>query len=311
MDLKAKVSGFVRLITDSQFRYAYLAARGKKANEPSEVLLKKLYRYNMGRELDLENPVLYTEKLQWLKLYDHRPEYAVMVDKYAAKQYVAERIGSQYVIPILGVWNRVEDIDFNALPQRFVLKTTHDSGGIVICKDKSKLDIPAARNKLNRFLKRRYYDCNREWPYKYVQPRVMAEAYMEDTTSGELRDYKFFTFNGEPKVLYIAQGRGRGEPTVADFYDMDFKHLPFTIDHDTAKVPPEKPACFEEMKRLAAMLSQGTPQLRVDFYEVDGRAYFGEMTFFHCSGMAAFHPESWDRKFGDWVTLPPKRTDPN
>jgi hypothetical protein len=187
-----------------------------------------------------------------------------------------------------------------------VLKNTHDSGGLVICKDKTKLDIPAARQKLGKFLKRNYYDQNREWPYKNVKPRIIAEEYMEDTRQGELRDYKFFTFGGEPKVLYIAQGRGRGEDTVADFFDMDFNHLPFTIDHEMAPVPPEKPENFELMKKLAAALSAGTPQLRVDFYEVDGKVYFGEMTFFHCSGMAPFHPESWDKTFGDWVRLPEK-----
>ena len=273
---------------------------------PADAFLKRMYKINMGKELNLTAPVNYTEKLQWLKLYDHRPEYTTMVDKYEVKKYVADRIGEQYVIPLLDVWDSVDEIDFEALPDRFVLKTTHDSGAIVICKDKSKFDVESAKNKLRYYLKRRYYDCNREWPYKNVKPRIIAETYMEDSTYKELRDYKFFTFAGTPKVLYIAQGRGRGEPTVADFFDMDFNHLPFTIDHDMAEVPPEKPACFEEMKRLAAVLSEGTPQLRVDFYEVDGRVYFGEMTFFHCSGMDAFHPEEWDKTFGDWVELPQK-----
>lgn len=304
MDIKKKLNSAIRLLRDPQYRFRVLGFNGMLKNMPDEEFVKGMYRCCMNRELNLENPVLYTEKLQWLKLHDHRPEYATLVDKYAVKQYVAERIGAEYVIPLLGVWERVEDIDFNALPDQFVLKTTHDSGGIVICKDKAKLDIPAARKKLRYFLRRNYYDHNREWPYKNVPHRIIAEAYMEDPTTQELRDYKFFTFGGEPKVLYIAQGRGKGIPTVADFFDMDYNHLPFTIDHDTAPVPPEKPRCFEEMKRLAGILSQGTPQLRVDFYEVDGRVYFGEMTFFHCSGLEAFHPEEWDRKFGSWVTLP-------
>ncbi len=298
-----------KMLTDSDFRFRYWSIKGKKGKVPAETFLKRRYRYEFGRELNLEEPKLYTEKLQWLKLYDHRPEYTVMVDKYGVKQYVAEKIGPEYVVPLLGVWDRVEDIDFDSLPDRFVLKTTHDSGGLVICKDKKTLDIPAARKKLKHFLGRRYYDYNREWPYLNVKPRIIAEAYMEDSTHRELRDYKFFTFGGVPKVLYIAQGRGRGEHTVADFFDMDFNHLDFTIDHDMAPVPPEKPARFEQMKCLAAVLSQGTPQLRVDFYEVDGKIYFGEMTFFHCSGLEPFHPESWDRIFGDWVVLPEKRYD--
>ena len=304
MSIKIKTKKILRFLTDKDYRFLVSAGRGWKKDMPAEEFLKRMYRIQMGRELNLEHPATYTEKLQWLKLHDHRDVYTTMVDKYAAKTYVAQRIGEEYVIPLLGVWERVEDIDFDALPQRFVLKTTHDSGGIVICKDKATLDIPAARKKLRHFLKRRYYDHNREWPYKHVLPRIIAEAYMEDSRCGELRDYKFFTFGGVPKVLYVAQGRGRGEPTVADFFDMDFCHLPFTIDHDMAQTPPERPAQFELMKTLAAQLSQGTPQLRVDFYEVDGRVYFGEMTFFHCSGMERFHPEEWDQRFGEWVTLP-------
>lgn len=309
MGIQSKLSNFFRLFYDEEYRLSYLSMNRMAWLVSSEKFLKAKYRKRMGRELNLSPPITYTEKLQWLKLYDHRPEYTTMVDKYTVKQYVAERIGEEYIIPLLGVWERVEDIDFDSLPDRFVLKTTHDSGGLVICKDKSTLDINAAKKKLKYFLKRKYYDYNREWPYKNVKPRIIAEAYMEDSSYKELRDYKFFTFGGVPKVLYIAQGRGKGEPTVADFFDMDFNHLPFTIDHDMAEVPPQKPECFEEMKRLAAILSEGTPQLRVDFYEVDGKVYFGEMTFFHCSGMAPFHPEEWDRTFGDWVVLPPKSED--
>ena len=296
----------IKFLTNKDYRFLISTGLGWKGNMPAEKFLKRLYAIQMGEELNLENPVTYTEKLQWLKLFDHRLEYTTMVDKYEAKKFVSDRIGEQYVIPLLGVWENVDDIDFAALPNQFVLKTTHDSGALVICKDKARLDIDAAKKRLAYFMKRRYYDCNREWPYKNVKPRIIAETYMEDSKYKELRDYKFFTFGGVPKVLYIVQGRGRGEPTVADFFDMDFNHLSVTIDHDMADILPEKPECFEEMKRLAAVLSQGTPQLRVDFYEVDGKVYFGEMTFFHCSGMEQFHPEEWNRTFGDWVTLPPK-----
>lgn len=306
MSVSSKLITLKKLISDPDFRFCYLADKGKKGSVPADEFLKVLYRTSFGKELNLESPRTYTEKLQWLKLYDQRPEYTTMVDKYKVKQYVADRIGAQYVIPLLGVWENANEIDFSSLPNKFVLKTTHDSGALVICKNKDVLDIEATKKKLNYFLKRHYYDCNREWPYKNVKPRIIAEAYMEDGVYKELRDYKFFTFGGVPKVLYIAQGRGKGEQTVADFFDMDFKHLPFKIDHDMAEVPPEKPKCFEEMKRLAAILSKGTPQLRVDFYEVDGRVYFGEMTFFHCSGLNKFHPEEWDNIFGDWVILPPK-----
>lgn len=309
MLFKITAKKILRYLTDKNYRFLVSAGSGRMGHMDSERFLKRMYRINMERELNFRDPHMYTEKLQWLKLYDHRPEYTRMVDKYAVKEYIAEKIGDEYVIPLLGVWDRVEDIDFEKLPDRFVLKTTHDSGGIVVCKDKRTMDVPKARRTLNHFLKRNYYDHNREWPYKNVPHRIIAERYMEDSRQKELRDYKFFTFGGIPKVLYIAQGRGGEEGTVADFFDMEFNHLPFTIDHDMAPVPPEKPSNFELMKELAAKLSEGTPQLRVDFYEVDGKVYFGEMTFFHCSGMVPFHPEQWDRIFGDWVTLPPKKTE--
>ena len=296
----------IKFILNKDYRFLVLAGRGRKASLPADTFLKIMYKIKTGKELNLENPVLYNEKLQWLKLYDHRPEYTTMVDKYSVKQFVAERIGNKYVVQLLGVWESVEDIDFYSLPDKFVLKTTHDSGAVIICKNKKVFDINSAKKRLKYFLKRNYYDCNREWPYKNVKPRIIAEAYMEDSTQGELRDYKFFTFGGVPKVLYIAQGRGTNGETVADFFDMDFNHLDLKIDHEMAVIPPEKPKCFEEMKRLATILSEGTPQLRVDFYEVDGKVYFGEMTFFHCSGFEKFHPEEWDKFFGDWVKLPVK-----
>lgn len=298
-----------RFLKDREYRFLVLASKNWYVNKPADVFLKRMYQIRMGEPLNLEHPSLYTEKLQWLKMFDQRPEYTRMVDKYAAKEYVAKTIGPEFVIPLLGVWNRVEDIDFDSLPQQFVLKTTHDSGGIVICRDRKTFDISKAKKKLRYHMNRDYYGQNREWPYKNVPHQIIAEPYMEDSKQKELRDYKFFTFGGEPKVLYIAQGRGLQEETVADFFDMEFNHLTFTIDHDMAPTPPPKPQNFEKMKELAARLSAGTPQLRVDFYEVNGKVYFGEMTFFHCSGMAPFHPEQWNRIFGEWLILPPKQTE--
>jgi len=297
----------MKIIVNKDFRFCFLADKGKKADVAADEFLKIRYRSSFGKELDLESPETYTEKLQWLKLYDHRPEYTIMVDKYAVKQYVSDLIGEEYVIPLLGVWDNADDIDFDKLPDQFVLKTTHDSGAVIICRDKKSLDLKSTKEKINKFSKRNYYALNREWPYKNVKPRIIAEKYMEDSKYKELRDYKFFTFGGVPKVLYIAQGRGKDKPVTADFFDMEFNHLPFVIDHEMSETPPKKPECFDEMKRLASILSQGTPQLRVDFYEVDGKVYFGEMTFFHCSGLEKFHPAEWDKIFGDWVDLPPKK----
>lgn len=297
----------IKFIVNEEYRFLVLAERGRTAYMSSEDFLKKLYEIKMGKALNLDNPTNYTEKLQWLKLFDHKPEYTTMVDKCAAKEYVANKIGHQYIIPTLGIWDDPEKIDFSILPDKFVIKCNHNSGlGMYICHDKSMMDISKVKKNLKRGMAQNYYLTGREWPYKNVKPLIIAESYMEDSHYKELRDYKFFTFDGVPKVLYITQGRGKGKETVADFFDMEFNHLPFAIDHNMANIPPQKPECFEEMKRLATILSEGMPQLRVDFYEVDGRIYFGEMTFFHCSGFERFHPEEWDKTFGEWLVLPSK-----
>lgn len=270
-----------------------------------EKYLKMAFKDRMGYPLDLKDPKTFNEKLQWLKLYNRRPEYTTMVDKYEVKKYVAERIGEEYIIPTLGVWDKFDDIDFDALPNQFVLKCTHDSGGLVIVRDKSKLDKKAAREKIEKSLKRNYYWSSREWPYKNVKPRIIAEQYMEDSVTQELRDYKFFCFGGEMKVMFIASERYNDTTeTRFDFFDRDFRHLDFRNGHPNADVPPAKPEKFEEMCVLAEKLSQSIPLLRVDFYEVDGKIYFGELTFSHWGGMMPFEPAEWDRKLGDWITLP-------
>lgn len=270
-----------------------------------ETYLKLAFKARLHKTLNLENPMTFNEKMQWLKLYNRKPEYTAMVDKYEVKPIVSKIIGEKYIIPTIGVWDSVNEIDFNSLPNQFVLKCTHDSGGLVICKDKSKLDIDVARKKLATCLKHSFYWGMREWPYKDVKPRVIAEQYMEDET-GELRDYKFFCFDGDVKALFIASDRTKDVETKFDFFDENFNHLPFTNGHPNADVPPTKPGCFEEMKRLASVLSKGIPQVRVDFYEIRGKVYFGEMTFFHWSGMTPFVPEEWDYKFGEWIKLPNK-----
>jgi hypothetical protein len=227
-----------------------------------------------------------------------------MVDKYEAKKYVADIIGEEHIIPTLAVYDRVEDINFDALPNQFVLNCTHDSGGIVICKDKSKLDKEAARRKLAKGLKTEFYYQNREWPYKGVTPRIIAEQYMVDESGYELKDYKWFCFNGEPKALFIASDRGsKTEETKFDFFDMDFNHLPFTNGHPNASKEIRKPVGFEKMKELAAKLSKGLMQVRIDFYDINGIIYFGEITFFHWSGMKPFVPREWDYKLGSFIML--------
>ena len=273
-----------------------------------EKYIKTLFYQRTGYPLNLDNPRTYNEKLQWLKLYWHNPILTTLVDKYAVKDFVKERIGEQYVIPTIGVWERASDIDWDKLPNQFVLKCTHDSGGLVICKDKSQLDKLRAVKKLTKSMANNYYYFGYEWPYKNVVPRIIAEPYLEDPETKELRDYKFFCFNGVVKALFIATDRNKeGVDVKFDFFDEEFNHLPFKQGHENASILPAKPHCFEEMKVLATTLSKGFPHVRVDFYEVDGHVYFGEMTFFHHGGWTKFDPEKWDEVFGSWLTLPEKQ----
>lgn len=289
--------------------YAFFSSKNLLNWMSDEAYIKMEYKCNMGKKLNLKNPSTFNEKLQWLKLYDRKPEYVKMVDKFEVKKYVADLIGEEYIIPTLGVWDKFDDIDFDALPDRFVLKCTHDSGGIVICRDKAKFDIAAARKKINGFLKRKYFYEHREWSYKDIKPRIIAEKFMEDKTTNELRDYKFFTFSGKPKLLFIATDRQKqAEETKFDFFDMDYNHLDIKNGHPNAKETPAKPECFEEMRALAEKLSQNIPHLRVDFYEVDGKVYFGELTFFHWGGIVPFEPEEWDETLGSWIELPFKNS---
>jgi len=274
---------------------------------PDALYLKLRYRARFHQKLNLKNPKTFSEKIQWLKLYDRRPEYSMMVDKYEVKKYVADLIGEEYIIPTLNVWDSFDEIDFDTLPDQFVLKCTHDSGGLVICNDKANFDKEAAKKKIEASMKAKYYYHGREWSYKNVKPRIIAEEYMEDATTKDLRDYKFFAFNGDVKMLFIATERQeKDSETKFDFFDMEFNHLPFRNGHPNADVPPAKPQNFELMKELASKLSKGIPHVRVDFYEVDGKVYFGELTFCHWSGLMPFEPHEWDEKLGSWLELPQK-----
>lgn len=275
---------------------------------PEDTFLKLLFRTCMHKQLNLENPETYSEKLQWLKLYNRKPLYPKLVDKYEVKDYVANIIGKEYIIPTIGVWNSFDEIDFAQLPNQFVLKTTNGGGstGVVICKDKSAFDISSAKKKLVKSMHTNV-DMG-EWPYKQIKPRIIAEQYMEDKETGELRDYKFFCFDGEVKALFIATDRGViGDQPKFDFYDADFNHLPFKQGHPhQTKKEIKKPATFELMKELASKLSKGEPHERIDLYEINGKVYFGEITFFHFGGIEPFDPEEWDYKFGSWLKLPSK-----
>lgn len=258
----------------------------------------------MGKRLNLKNPQTFNEKLQWLKLYDRNPEYTKMVDKYEVRKYISDKIGEEYLIPLLGVWDSFDEIDFDKLPDQFVLKCTHDSGGLVICRDKSKLDINKARKTINKCLKKNFYKFTREWPYKNVKPRIIAEKFMVDESGTELKDYKFFCFDGTVKALFIATDRPYD--TKFDFFDSDFNHLDIRHGHPNSNRELSKPKGFDEMIKLSQILSKGMAHVRVDLYDINGKIYFGELTFFHHGGLVPFDPPKWDEIFGEWLTLPEK-----
>ena len=279
-----------------------LSARGFLNWLPDEIYLKYLFKARLGYNLNLENPQTFNEKLQWLKLYERKPEYTTMVDKYAVKKYVADKIGEQYIIPILGVWDDPNEIDFNKLPDQFVLKCNHNSGlGMCICKNKSKLDIKKVKSELRKGLRQNYYLTGREWPYKDVPRKILGEKYMEDGKSTSLTDYKVYTFNGVPKIMGIYCDRPN---TKAAYFDKDFNFLNFTWGYPCIEEKIDKPQNFDKMFYLAEILAQGTLQLRVDFYEINGKIYFGELTFFDGAGFDKIEPKDWDKKLGDMLILP-------
>lgn len=268
-----------------------------------EHYLRLLYWLTFKRKLDLNNPRTFNEKLQWLKLHDRQPEYIAMVDKYEAKKYVADKIGGEYIIPTLGIWNKFDDIDFDKLPDQFVLKCTHDSGGLVIVKDKNKLNKALAKKKIERCLKRNFYWYGREWPYKNVRPRIIAEKYMTDESGFELKDYKIFNFSGEPKLIHVDYDRFIEHKR--NLYTTDWKYIEGSIEFpNDSNHQIERPKQLKKMLDLAHTLSAGIPHVRTDFYCIDDKIFFGELTFFHGSGFENFTPESLGNEMGKWIKLP-------
>jgi len=276
---------------------------------PDATYLKLLYFFEMGEPLHLKNPRTFQEKIQWLKLNDRKPEYTTLVDKYAVKQYVSDKIGEEHVIPTIGVWDSVDDIDFDSLPQKFVLKTTHGGGGngVIICKDKSTFDVSAAKAKLHKALKADIYSKLREWPYKNVQRRIIAEQLLEVKGHKDLPDYKVFCFNGEPKFIQVIQNRHTDE--TIDFFDVDWKHQNFTglayNRHKTlqSRLPIARPTCLDDMLKVARYLANGTDFVRVDLYNCNDRYYFGEVTFYPASGLGTFLPDEYNIILGNMLNI--------
>lgn len=264
--------------------------------------LKIMYRIKIGRKLNLKNPTTFNEKLQWLKIHDRNPKYTNLVDKVAVRDYIKEMIGEEYLIPILGVYDNFDDIDFDTLPNQFVIKCNHDSGGVAICKDKATFDIEKARDKINHSLKKNYYYNGREYPYKNIKPKVVIEAYMEDQKEKELIDYKIMCFNGIPQMSFTCSERYKDGLKVT-FFDLDWNKLPFERHYPASKVDIKRPKNYDKMLEFSTKLSKNIPFVRVDWYEINGRLYFGELTFYPGSGMEEFNPEYWDEKIGRLIDL--------
>lgn len=292
----ADMLGFLRYMSDEQW-------------------IKTMWRVRTGRNINLENPRGFNEKLNWIKLYDRNPQYTNMVDKYLVRDYIRDTIGEDYLFPLLGVWDNANDINFESLPNEFVLKCNHNSGeGMCVCKDKSVLNTEEVRKKIQIALGKNYYLSEREWPYKNVQPKVICEKFMKDNSpanhTGTLIDYKFHCFNGEPKFLYvgvddISEG-SKGELKLS-FLDMNWETPEYyRKDHKPMPIKVDKPKTFDEMVYVARKLSKGIPFVRVDLYSIDDKVYFSEFTFFPGGGFGFFSPEKWENLIGDWIELPNK-----
>lgn len=285
--------------------YRKICAIGMKVI-PDKLYLTMLYEVRTGKKINWNCPKSFNEKLNWLKLYDRRPEYVKMADKYEVREYIKEKLGEEYLIPVLGIWDKAEKIDFDKLPNQFVLKCTHDSASVVICKDKKVLDQEKVIKKLNDSLKVNYFYPSREWPYKEIIPRIIAEQYMVDESHTELKDYKIYNFNGVPELIQVDFGRFTNHER--NLYSTEWEYIDEQIEYPkNPKVKIARPENLEEMLSCAKKLSEGIPSVRTDFYSINGKTYFGEITFYQEGGFGKFETESYERKLGDLITLPLKK----
>lgn len=309
MNFTDKMKILFKATYDKDTKFMVMNRIGYYDSMPDAEYLKKQYKHIMGQNLDLDNPKKFSEKLQWLKLFDRKPLYTVMVDKILAKEYIANLIGSEYIIPTIGVWSNPNEINFDALPNKFVLKCNHNSGlGMCICKDKNELNKKEIIKKLSKGLSQNYFFNGREWPYKDVNRLIFAEKLMEDVKDKDelgLIDYKFFCFNGVPRFAYVAQGAAKEYISNITLLDLNWNPLPFQrLDHPQFKVIPKKPINLDKMLKFSTIIARNIPFLRVDFYEINDKLYFGEATFFPGSGYIPFNPPEWDEKLGEWISLP-------
>jgi len=272
---------------------------------PDSLCIRIFFRIKQDLHLNLQNPKSFNEKIQWLKLHGNLQKYANLVDKYEVRKYVSSTIGKEYLIPLLGIWDKFEDIDFNKLPEQFVLKCNHDSGSVVICTDKATFNLENARNKLNKCLKRNFYYLHREPQYKNIKPRIICEKYMIDESGVELKDYRIFCFNGVPKIIFVDRNILNKSTNLRNIYDIKWNYIPVSVGYPTdSNVIIEKPDNLQEMLDLAKILSKNIPHVRIDLYSIHNKIYFGELTFTHASGCQTFVPKEFGFEMGSWIELP-------
>lgn len=281
--------------------FPYLAEYRLLKFLPDRVFLRLVYRGLMSKKLDLNNPTTYNEKLQWLKLNDFHDFYTDIVDKYEVRKFVESKIGDKYLTKLFGVWSNFDEIDISKLPNSFVLKCTHDSGGVLVCKDKGSINLIDARKKFNKAIKKNFFDIGRELPYKKITPRIICEELLTNNDGSEIMDFKFFCFHGVPKFMYIASDRSFD--TKFDFFDLSFKKFDLKQYYPNSNKPFKKPDNFDEMIDIARKLSVGFPHVRIDLYNVNNKIYFGEITFYHLSGFKRFKPDNFDYAFGEYINL--------
>ena len=298
--LKWMIKNNRKLIPSTIFSYF---AKAKLSHIiPDKAYLKMQYRANLGKKLNLKNPSTFNEKLQWLKLYNRNTKFVAMVDKYAVREYISQRIGEEYLVPLIGVWNKAEDIDFSMLPQQFVLKCNHDSGSVIVCKNKDAEDKNAIVEKLKAKLNRDMFYWSREWPYKHISRKIICEKYMQDLRFETLNVYKILNFNNGDQIIQVIQDDKTPNESI-DYFDAEWNRLEMKQNFPNSKAPLEKPKTLNIMLELGSKLSEGFPFLRTDFYEVNGRVYFSEFTFFSDAGMCRFVPEKWDEELGSRIDI--------
>ena len=299
ISFKRNIFSFVLLIIHSLILISFGEIQAFLFGIVSLMITSFMYREEMKAIIHLSNPKSYNEKLNWLKINDRKEHYQIMVDKYEAKKYVADKIGEQYVIPTYGAWDRFEDIDFSKLPSNFVLKTTHDSGGVVLINDKNNMDIDRTKDVLEKSLKNNYYYLCREWPYKNLRHRIIAEKMITNTVPN---DYKFFMFNGKMDSVMVCTNRASGHPTFR-FYDKEWNRLLYQKPELEPESNVERPENYEKMIRIAEQLSENLVHMRVDLYNIDGHIYFGELTFFDQGGFDTDITLETDLKWGELMDL--------